>query len=94
MLSQELSICFQLHGHSSKDGTSLKPVQLDNNEVSEALPDLTKNTQMVKKRPPKKLKRVFHAANKLQGAVIGEEGYELAKDSPKMSPNYLEDYFV
>jgi hypothetical protein len=54
---------------SFKDGTSLKPVQLDNDEVSEALSDLT-TTQLVKKRPPKKLKRVFHAANESQGTVM------------------------
>ena len=75
---------------SFKDGTSSKPVQLDDDEVSEAFSDLT-NTQLVKKRSPKKLKRVFHAADDSQGTVIGEEGYESADYSRKMSPNYLED---
>jgi hypothetical protein len=58
--------------------------------VSEALSALT-NTQLFKKRPPKELKRVFHAADELQGTVIGEEGYESAKYSRKMSPHYLKD---
>jgi hypothetical protein len=66
--------------HSFKDGTLLKPVQLDNKKVTEDLSDLT-NTQMVKKRSQKKLKRVLHAANELQDAVIGEEGCESAKES-------------
>jgi hypothetical protein len=84
---------FSTPRRSFKDGTSLKPVQLDDDEVSEvsdALSDLT-NTQLVKKRPPKKLKRVFHAADESQGTVIGEEGYESAEYSREMSPNYLDD---
>jgi hypothetical protein len=36
-----------------RDGNSSKPVMLDDNDVSEALSDLT-NSQMMKKKPPKR----------------------------------------
>jgi hypothetical protein len=47
--------------HCFKDGSLSKPVMLDDDDVSEALLDLT-NTQMMKKKPPKRHKGVFYPA--------------------------------
>jgi hypothetical protein len=74
--------------HHFRDGSSSKPVMLDDDDVSEALSDLT-NTQMTKKKLPKSQKRVFCPA-KLEGAVTGKEGFESDTENLEMSPNLLE----
>jgi hypothetical protein len=53
-----------------KDGSSSKPVMLDGDDVSEALLDLT-NSQMTKRQPPKRQKRVFSPAE-MEGAMTGK----------------------
>jgi hypothetical protein len=53
--------------HHFRDGSLSKPVRLDDDDVSEALSDLT-NTHIMKKKPPKRQKRVFYPA-KLEGPV-------------------------
>jgi hypothetical protein len=45
-----------------KDGSSSKPVVLDDDEVSDALSDLT-NTQVTKKKPPKRQKSFLSSQN-------------------------------
>jgi hypothetical protein len=47
--------------HHFRDGSLSKPVMLDDNDVSETLSDLT-NTQMTKKKPPQRQKRVLYPA--------------------------------
>jgi hypothetical protein len=76
---------------SFRDGSASKPVMLDDNDVLDALSDLT-NTQMKKKRPPKRQKRVFYPA-KVEGPVTGKEGFESGSENRsenlEMSPNLL-----
>jgi myosin heavy subunit len=82
-----------------KDGSSSKPVMLDDDEVSEALSDLTNsqmNSQSQKKRPAKRQRRVFRPAE-TEGTVTGEEGFESVSVSDEnldleeeMSPNLLD----
>jgi hypothetical protein len=76
-----------------KDGSSSKPVMLDDDEVSEALSDLTNlqmNSQSQKKRPAKRQRRVFRPAE-TEEAVTGEEGFESGLDENlEMSPNLLD----
>jgi hypothetical protein len=48
-----------------KDGNSSKPVMLDDND--EALFNL-RNSQMTKKKPPKRQKRVFYPGAEMEGA--------------------------
>jgi hypothetical protein len=70
-------------------GSSEAPIELEDDERSEALSDLT-NTQLSKKQAPKRpRKRIFHEAES-EGAVLGEEGFETEEDSLAMSPNLLE----
>ena len=78
-----------------KDGSSSQPVLMleddsyeDDGECSKALSDLT-NTQLVRKRPAKRQRRVFRAA-KTEGAVTGEEGFESGSENLEMSPNLLD----
>jgi hypothetical protein len=49
--------------HCFKDGSSSKPIVLDDYEVSEAHEDLT-NSQLTKKKPPKRQKRVVYPAKR------------------------------
>jgi hypothetical protein len=70
--------------HHFKYGSSSKPIVIDDDEVSEALSDLT-NAQMTKKKQT----RVFYPA-KMEGAVTGKEGFKLALENLKMSPNLLD----
>jgi hypothetical protein len=70
-----------------EDSTLSQPIQLDEDELSEALSDLT-NTQLPPKRQQKRRKRVF--AVKSQGAIVGEEHWETNNDTVA-SPNLLED---
>jgi hypothetical protein len=80
-----------------EDGTLSHPIQLDEDELSEALSDLT-NTQLYPKRrpnPEKRRKWVFEpvesqddAANK--SAIVGEERWGTDNDTVA-SPNLLDD---
>jgi hypothetical protein len=54
-----------------KDGSSTKPIELDDDELSDTLSDLT-NTQMTLKSR----KRIFHEVESEEGPVLGKEGYE------------------
>jgi hypothetical protein len=72
-----------------KDGSSSKPVMLDDDEVSEALSDLT-NSQMARKRPAKRHRRVFRPAKMDEGAVMGEEAFKSGSENLAMSPNLLD----
>jgi hypothetical protein len=74
--------------HHFRDRSLSKPVMLDDDDVYEALLYIMK-TQMIKKKPPKRQKRVFYPA-KLEGVVTGKEGFELALEKLKMSPNLLD----
>jgi hypothetical protein len=71
-----------------KDGSSLKPIMLDDDKVSEALLDLT-NLQMMRKRPAKRQRRVFRPAG-TEGAKTGEEGFKSSLEIQVMSPNLLD----
>jgi hypothetical protein len=74
---------------SFRDGSASKPVMLeDDDDISDALSDLT-NTQMTRKRPPKRQKRVFYPAES-EGPVTGEEGFESGSENLEMSPNLLD----
>ncbi len=73
---------------SFRDGSASKPVMLEDDDISDALSDLT-NTQMTRKRPPKRQKRVFYPAE-LEGPVTGEEGFESGSENLEMSPNLLD----
>jgi hypothetical protein len=57
-------------------------------DVSEALLDVT-NSQMTKKKPPKRQKRVFYPAE-TEGAMTGKEGFESGLDNLEMSPSLLD----
>ncbi len=70
-----------------KDGTLSQPIQLDKDELSEALSDLT-NTQLPPRKQLKRLKRVFKPV-KSQGAVLGKDDWETDNDKVG-SPNLLE----
>jgi hypothetical protein len=61
---------------------------LDDNDVSKALLDLT-NSQMTKKKPPKRQKRVFYPAE-MEGVVTGKEGFETGSENLERSPNLLD----
>jgi hypothetical protein len=65
-----------------------QPIQLDKEELSEALLDLT-NTQLLPKKQQKRRKQVFEPV-KSEGAVLGEEHWETNNDTVD-SPNLLED---
>jgi hypothetical protein len=79
------------------DGTLSQPIQLDEDELSEALSDLT-NTQLYQKSWPireKRRKRVFEPVESQEdaadeSAVVGEERWETDNDSAA-SPNLLGD---
>jgi hypothetical protein len=71
-----------------EDGTLSQPIQLDEDELSEALLDLM-NTQLYPKRRQKRRKRVFEPV-KSQGAVVGEEYWE-TDNSTVTSLNLLDD---
>jgi hypothetical protein len=73
---------------SFRDGSASKPVMLEDDDISDALSDLT-NTQMTRKRPPKRQKRVFYPAES-EGPVTGEEGFESGSENLEMSPNLLD----
>jgi hypothetical protein len=60
---------------------------LHDDKVSQALSDLT-NSQMTKKKPAKRQKRVFYPAE-TEGAMIGKEGFESGSEKLAMSPNLL-----
>jgi hypothetical protein len=70
-----------------RDGSASKPVMLDDDDVFHALLELT-NTQMLKKKPLKRQKRVFYPAQ-TEGPVTGEEAFESSSENLEMSPNLL-----
>jgi hypothetical protein len=61
---------------------------LDGDDVSKALLDLT-NSQMTKKKPPKRQKIVFYPAA-TEGSMTGKEGFESCLENLEMSPNLLD----
>jgi hypothetical protein len=67
--------------HHFKDGILTKPIELDDDELSDTLLDLTNSQMMLKS-----CKRVFHEA-KSEGPVLGKEGYDYESENLEMSSN-------